>query len=123
MDHLDARRWEALGSYLHHDFRCRYVHTGEVLDRHQWVRVNANYPGFDRLTVQELTGDETTAACRAVVTGFDSEGGLNRFECATFITVEDGLILTMTEVWTDADQVAPEGARPTSAQVGQVPEE
>lgn len=113
MEHIDARRWDALSSYLHPDFHCTYAHTGEVLDRQTWIRLNADYPGFDRLRVRELTGADSTAACRAQVTGFDSDGKLNRFECATFVRLEDGLIVEMTEVWTDVDHVAPEGTRPT----------
>lgn len=115
MDNVDARKWDALAPFLHPDFRCTYVHTGEVLDREAWVRLNAEYPGFDRLRVEEITGNEDSAACRAHVTGFDAEQELNHFECATFVTVQDGLIHTMTEVWTDVDQTAPADTRPERA--------
>lgn len=112
MQHLDARRWGALEGYLHPSFLCTYVHTGETMGRDAWVKLNAEYPGFDRLIVQEITGGEMSAACRAHVTGVNGAGTLDHFECATFVSLKDGQIHRMTEVWTDVDQRAPEGTRP-----------
>ncbi len=111
MHAIDERRWSDLAGYLHPEFTCRYVHTGESFDRDQWVRLNAEYPGFDHLRVQELVGDANAAACRSHVTGMDDDG-LAHFECATFVRVTDGLIHEMTEVWTSIAQSAPEGTRP-----------
>lgn len=112
MHAIDDHRWDELGGYLHPDFTCRYVHTGESLDRDSWVRLNAEYPGFDRLRVEELVGDGDAAACRSHVTGHD-ESGTDHFECATFVRLQDGLIHRMTEVWTDVGQTPPAGTRPT----------
>ncbi|UUT36086.1 nuclear transport factor 2 family protein [Microbacterium elymi] len=103
MQAIDERRWDALGEYLHPDFVCRYVHTGENLDRDSWVRLNAEYPGFDRLRVEELVGGGDAAACRSHVTGHGASG-TDHFECATFVHLRDGLIHRMTEVWTDVGQ-------------------
>jgi SnoaL-like protein len=115
MDAIDERRWTDLGRYLHPDFVCKYVHTGESFDRDQWIRLNAEYPGFDHLLVQEIVGERDLAACRSHVTGVD-ENGLIHFECATFVRLDGGLIREMTEVWTGVGQSAPESARPTSTQ-------
>lgn len=41
------------------------------------------------------------------------EGKLQHFEVATFITLKDGLIVEMTELWTDVDARAPLGTRPS----------
>lgn len=112
MTAIDERRWGDLADYLHPDFRCRYSHTGEIFNADEWIRLNAEYPGFDHLKVQQLLGDEAAAACRAHVTGH-GEGGLDHFECATFISMKDGLIWEMTEVWADASQQAPPETRPT----------
>ena len=111
MTAIDEHRWSDLAAYLHDDFACRYVHTGESFDRESWIRLNAEYPGFEHLIVEEIVGDADTAACRSHVTGRGSEG-LNHFECATFVSVRDGLIERMTEVWTDVSQTAPDGTRP-----------
>lgn len=111
MSTIDGRRWDDLGRYLHDDFSCRYVHTGESFDRASWIRLNAEYPGFEHLHVEEIVGDSTHAACRSHVTGRGRDG-LDHFECATFVRVRDGLILEMTEVWTDVSQTAPAGSRP-----------
>lgn len=45
MSAIDDHRWGDVGGYLHDDFSCRYVHTGESFDRVSWVRLNAEYPG------------------------------------------------------------------------------
>ncbi len=112
MSAIDGHRWEDLGAYLHPDFTCRYVHTGETFDRAGWIRLNAHYPGFDRLRLEEIVGDGDRAACRSHVTAQRADG-IDHFACATFVQVRDGLIERMTEVWTDVSQAAPQGTRPT----------
>jgi len=111
MSAIDEHRWSDLGDYLHGDFTCRYVHTGESFDRESWIRLNAEYPGFEHLRLEEIVGDPDHAACRSQVTGRGPEG-LEHFECATFVRVKDGLIGQMTEVWTSVSQTAPVGTRP-----------
>ncbi|MGI8415934.1 MAG: nuclear transport factor 2 family protein [Nakamurella sp.] len=109
---LDARRWDELPALLHDGFVCRYVHTDEVFDRPEWVRLNAEYPGFDHLVLQDCIGTDTRAAGRSRVTGY-VDGTLQAYEVATFITVREGLIADMTEVWADVNATAPEGSRPS----------
>lgn len=108
---IDAHDWHVLPDLLHDDFECRYVHTGETFDRDAWVRLNAEYPGFDRLVLEDCIGSGDRAAGRAHVTGRSGEG-LQHFEVATFITLRDGLVVKMTEVWTDAEALPPAGTRP-----------
>jgi hypothetical protein len=110
-DLVDAHRWSDLTTVLHDDFTCHYVHTGETFDRESWVRVNAEYPGFDHLVLHDLVGSDDRAVARCHVTAH-AEGQLAHFEVATFITARDGLIEEMTEVWTDVAQAPPGGARP-----------
>ena len=110
-DVIDAQDWEVLPELLHDDFVCRYVHTGEVFDRDAWVRLNAAYPGFDHLVLEDVVGSTSRAAGRCHVTG-QVDGRLQHFEVATFITVRDGLVSEMTEVWTDVAQTPPEETRP-----------
>ena len=109
---IDGHRWEDLPGLLHPDFTCLYVHTGEHFDRDMWVRLNAEYPGFQRFVLEDCVGEAARAAGRAHVTG-ESEGRLLHFEVATFITLRNDLICDMTEVWTGVDEVAPVGARPS----------
>lgn len=110
-EHIEARRWGHLPALLHEGFVCRYVHTGEEFDRDGWVAVNADYPGFEHLVVEDLVGAGDRAVARCHVTGL-VEGTLGHFEVATFITAANGLVTEMTEVWTDVAQTAPEGTRP-----------
>jgi hypothetical protein len=109
---IDTHSWSDLPGLLHDDFVCRYVHTGETFDRASWVRLNAEYPGFDHLVLEDCIGTEVRAAGRSHVTGY-SGGDLRHFEVASFITLREGLIAEMTEVWTDVDETAPAGTRPS----------
>ena len=102
-DVIDAHSWDELPGLLHDDFTCRYVHTGETFDRASWVRLNAEYPGFDHLVLEDCIGTEARAAGRSHVTGY-RDGQLQHFEVATFITLRAGLIADMTEVWTDVNE-------------------
>jgi hypothetical protein len=112
---IDAHDWDGLAALLHPDFRCRLVHTGEVFDRGQWVRLNADYPGFERLIVEDLVSGGDRAVLRATVTGTSADGEHQAFAVASFATVREGLISELTEVWTDLDQQAPEGTRPLTS--------
>ncbi|GAA2220562.1 hypothetical protein GCM10010413_09790 [Promicromonospora sukumoe] len=107
---IDGHRWDELPSLLDPAFTCRYVHTGETFDGATWVRLNAEYPGFEHFRLEDCVVEGDRAVGRAHVTGV-VDGVVQHFEVATFITVRDGLIVEMTEVWTDVDQVAPEGTR------------
>lgn len=110
MTAIDEHRWGELSHFLAPDFTCRLVHTGEVFDRDGWVAFNADYPGFDRLIVEDLVGSVDAAASRALVFG-KSDAGPQRFACASFARMRDGLIVELVEVWTDLEQEAPEGTR------------
>ena len=109
---IDAHDWEGLPALLHPDFTCRLVHTGEVFDRDGWVRLNADYPGFQRMLLEDLVADGDRGVLRATVTGTSATGGELVFAVASFATVRDGLIAELTEVWADVDQEAPAGTRP-----------
>ena len=111
MSAIDEHRWSDLEMYLHPDFTCLFVHSGESFSREQWIKFNAEYPGFDRLRVEELVGGANEAACRSHVTSKDG-GGIQQFGCASFARMSDGLILRLTEIWTGVDQTHPPGTRP-----------
>ena len=108
---IDARRWGELPALLHRDFTCYYVHTGESFDGGSWVRLNAEYPGFDHLRLEDCAGEGDRAAGRSHVTGY-VDGALQHFEVATFLTLDGGLIASMTELWTDVANEPPAGTRP-----------
>jgi ketosteroid isomerase-like protein len=109
---IDAHDWEGLPALLHPDFTCRLVHTGEVFDREQWVRLNADYPGFQRMHVEDLVADGDRGVLRARVIGTADDGGDLEFAVASFGAVRDDQIIELVEVWADVDQQAPEGTRP-----------
>lgn len=93
------------------EFWFSYVHTGEHFDRDSWVRLNVEYPGFQNLVLEDCVGSGDRAAGRAHVTGL-SDGRLEHFGVATFVRVRDGLIVEMTEVWTDITSTTPGDRRP-----------
>ena len=109
---IDAHDWAALPALLHEDFRCRLVHTGEVFDRDQWVRLNADYPGFQRMHLEDLVADGDRGVLRARVIGTGSDQEDLVFAVAGFATVRDDLLAELTEVWADVDQQPPAGTRP-----------
>ena len=53
---IDAYAWDEQSDLLHEDFVCSCVHTGERFDRGTWVRLNADYPGFDSFALQDCIG-------------------------------------------------------------------
>jgi ketosteroid isomerase-like protein len=110
---IDAHDWAGLAPLLADDFTCRYVHTGETFNRATWIQLNADYPGFDRMRLEDIVGDGDHAAARCHVTG-ETDGQLQHFEVATFVTTVDGRITTMTEVWANVDQSPPEGTGPAT---------
>lgn len=109
---IDAHDWARLRALLHPDFTCRLVHTGEVFDRDQWVRLNSDYPGFQRMLLEDLVAHGDRGVLRATVIGTSHSGDDLVFAVASFATVRDGLLLELTEVWADVDQEAPPGTRP-----------
>lgn len=109
---IDTHDWAGLPALLHPDFTCRLVHTGEVLDRDQWVRLNADYPGFQRMIAEDLVAAGDRGVLRARVVGTGSAGEDLVFSVASFATVRDGLLVELTEVWADVGQQAPPGTRP-----------
>lgn len=110
-DAIDTHVWDDLAPLLADDFTCTYAHTGEAFDRDGWVHLNATYPGFERLVVEEIVGDGDRAAARCRVTA-RGDDGVTAYAVATFVTASGDRITRMTEVWTDVDQPTPDrGAR------------
>ena len=108
---IDAHDWDGLPDLLHPEFACRLVHTGEVFDKEQWVRFNADYPGFERMHVEDLVADGDRGVLRAKVIGRGEAGEELVFAVASFATVRDDLLVELVEVWADVDQEPPAGTR------------
>ena len=108
---IDAHDWDALPGLLHPEFTCRLVHTGEVFDKETWVRFNADYPGFERMHLDDLVTDGDRGVLRATVIGRGDAGEELVFAVASFATVQDGLVGELVEVWADVDQQPPAGTR------------
>ena len=103
---IDARDWPGLAELLHPDLRVRLVHTGEVLDRESWVRLNAEYPVVVRFEIEDLVVDGSRGVARSRTWNDDVT-----YYVASFATVEDGLVRDLVEVWTD-DVAPPPAHRP-----------
>jgi hypothetical protein len=103
----DAQQWDKIPDLLDPAVQVRYVHTGEVLDRGSYVRLNREYPGRWHVAVHDMVGDGDRAASCARI--YDGE---QTFWVASFATTRDGRITEMVEVWTDDGQQPP--PRPTA---------
>lgn len=88
------------------------MHTGETFDKASSIRLNAEYPGFERLVVEELMAVGERAVVRCLVTA-TVDGQRAHFEVATFTATTQGQIVAMTDLWVDAGQAPPDGTRPT----------
>lgn len=106
---IDARDWDGLAARLHPSFRAEYVHTGETFDRDAFVAVNRDYPGTWRATVDETLTDGARAVTRARVHNDQAT-----YFVASFGEVRDGLVVSLVEVWADADATPPPGTRPVA---------
>lgn len=108
---IDAQEWDSLGDLLHAEFGCTYVHTGETFGPEEWIRLNADYPGFGHLELLDVVASADRAVGRAHVTG-GADGATQHFEVASFVTDRDGLIVELVEVWADVGVAPPEATRP-----------
>ncbi|NLG22175.1 MAG: ester cyclase [Actinomycetales bacterium] len=115
---IDDHDWEGLAELLHDEFQCHLVHTGESFGKADWVRFNADYPGFEGMVLEDSVSAGERAVVRASVTGTDPAGQPQRFAVASFATLRDGLIVELTEVWTDVGLEAPAGTRSGSVGLG-----
>lgn len=106
-DRLDARDWDGFADLLDPDLQVEWPHTGERLDRDGLVRVNREYPGRWRLSVEQSIGDGDRAAAHARVTG-----GTAAFSVASFARVRDGRVVHLVEVWADEAGEVPADRRP-----------
>jgi hypothetical protein len=93
---IDDRDWAGLATLLAPGFRGEYRHDGKSFDRDEWVAYNADYPVQVRFVLEDLVVAGDRAVLRSHV--FNDDVG---FYVATFLTVTDGLITELVEVWTD----------------------
>lgn len=106
-ERIDAADWDGLGQLLRPDFTGEYVHTGERFDRDGFVRLNREYPGRWRASVEEILKDGRSAATRTRVSD-----GASTYFVASFGEAKDGALLRLVEVWADGDAEPPDGTRP-----------
>ncbi|PUA79847.1 nuclear transport factor 2 family protein [Nocardioides currus] len=99
---IDQRDWDELAALLAADFRGDYRHDGKAFTRDEWVAYNADYPALVRFVPEDLVVAGDRAVLRSHVFNDDVA-----FYVASFLTVVDGLITELVEVWTD-DIPAPE---------------
>ena len=93
---IDDRDWAGLATLLAPGFRGEYSHDGKVFGRDDWVAYNADYPVQVRFVLEDLVVAGERAVLRSHVFNDDVA-----FYVATFLTVTNGLITELVEVWTD----------------------
>ena len=93
---VDRRDWEALSALVDESCTVLFVHDDRRMTGPEWVRFNADYPGRWSFVAEDIVATDTRAVVRARV--FDED---KTFHVASFLTVADGRITDLTEVWAD----------------------
>jgi len=94
--HIDDRDWDGLAALLAPSCRVEFRHDGSVYDRHEWVAFNAGYPQVVRFLLEDVVATGDRAVLRAHC--FNDDVSLY---VACFLTLADGLVTELVEVWTD----------------------
>ena len=93
---VDRRDWAALSALVDESCTVLFVHDNRRMNGAEWVALNADYPGRWSFVAEDIVATDTRAVVRARV--FDEE---STFHVASFLTVTDGRITDLTEVWAD----------------------
>jgi hypothetical protein len=93
---IDRRDWTGLRALLADEAVIEFVHDNRRFGADDWVEFNADYPGRWSYIAEDIVVGADRAVVRARV--FDER---TIFHVASFLTVADGLILAVTEVWAD----------------------
>lgn len=101
---IDRRDWPALRALLADGCRVEMAHDGRTFGADEWVAFNDDYPGRWSFVAEDIVVADGRAVLRARV--FDEEA---LFHVASFLTVADGLITQIVEVWADGHASATEG--------------
>ena len=109
---LDQADWEGMATLLAPGFRATYPATAECFDADGWIRLNSEYPGGPwRAEILDMFGGGDRAAATVRLT--DDGGSGETFVVASFVTVDNGLVTALTEVWADAGREPPADRRPS----------
>ena len=100
---IDRRDWPALRALLADDCRVELVHDGRTFGADDWVEFNADYPGRWSFIAEDILVADGRAVVRARVFNEDAT-----YHVASFLTVVDGLIREIAEVWADGHASAQE---------------
>lgn len=101
---IEARDWTGAAELLAPDVHVEFTATGERFDGPNYLAMNEAYPEGWTITVHETLSSGDRVAAQISV---DQDG--QRFWCAGFYTVGDGLIATGIEHWvTEGADPAPE---------------
>jgi hypothetical protein len=93
---IDRRDWDSLAALVDDSTTVHFVHDDKRMTGPEWVRFNADYPGRWSFVAEDVVATDVRAVVRARV--FNDEA---TFHVASFLTVTDGRISDLTEVWAD----------------------
>ncbi len=93
---IDRRDWEALRALLADDCEIEFVHDNRRFGPDEWVAFNSGYPGQWTFIAEDIVATEDRAVVRARVLNDTA-----LFHAVSFLTVTDGLIHAVVEVWAD----------------------
>ena len=102
-DVIDRQDWDGLAALLAPGFTARLVHTGETFDAAGYVRLNREYPGSWAFGLEDVVAADDRAAGRARVSDGD-----RTFHVAVFLTLAEGHVCELVEVWADGAAEVPE---------------
>lgn len=95
---MDEQSWGSLSSFFQTDAVIEWPNTGEIFTVDQFVRVNSEYPGKWKITVERL--EQTRTAVISVVR-VTLEGDRTAFTAVSFFEFKGKFISKLTEYWVD----------------------
>ena len=115
--HMDARDYTQAGALLTQDCLVDWPNTHERMNRDQWIRVNAEYPGAWAAVIEQVVATDTVVVSATRVFARSAPDPV--FYVVSFFRFRTGRICALTEYWSECVLDAPLSAERVAAGLSQ----